>query len=297
MPEYRLSFQLKIYESVAKNDIVSAGNYLKTHMWLNENVRSILDESDAILDAKYQLIYTVGNQLPIYGGAHRWTVIQAILKRVPYHMKQLYSQYGQEKLEFNINYVKNGNVFGAPKVNYRADVFTPCRILDHSMFSLLKMALIEDFLNGQTDIAFPETTAQVKEDLRILFSAKAVDARIFEKTVAEFGAKEQNTVLILSGLLRFEVLKLILTKRWRVNYGVNEKSSNRKMAIPFKAKDVAEMTEFAHPDVALCFTLLSYYYSGTSNSLSFFSNLIFYHSFIVSLKVYPMSSYCKHSNC
>lgn len=61
MPEYRLSFQLKIYESVAKNDIDSAQQLLAIHQWINQNVRNILDESDAILHAKYQLIYTVGN--------------------------------------------------------------------------------------------------------------------------------------------------------------------------------------------------------------------------------------------
>ena len=42
----------------------------------------------------------------------------------------------------------------------------------------------------------------------------------------------------------------------------------RRMAIPFKAKDVASTnTEFGHPDVALCFTHLSYYYAGNINSI------------------------------
>lgn len=69
--------------------------------------------------------------------------------------------------------------------------------------------------------------------------------------------------MILSGLLRFEVLKLALIKRWRVNYGVDVNSDRRKMAVPFRAKGVAaEMTEYGHPDVAICLTLLSYYYSG-----------------------------------
>lgn len=258
-----MSFQLKIYESVAKSDPSSAQRFIEAHQWINENVRNILDESDAILHVKYQLIYTVGNRLPV--DQQRWLVIQAILKRVPYHMKLLYHEYGEKSVEFNVNYLNNGNVYGAPKVDYRDDVFTPCRILDESMFSLLKEALIEDFLNAKTEITFPKITAAVKSMLRNILSNPESDKQTFESTFGAFGANatEQNTVLILRGLLRFEVLKLVLTKRWRVNYGVNDKGQP-KMAIPFKAKDVAnESSEFGHTDVAICLTQLSYYYSGT----------------------------------
>lgn len=55
------------------------------------------------------------------------------------------------------------------------------------------------------------------------------------------------------------------TLRWRVNYGVNP-TGYRRMAVPFRAKDVAaERAEFGHPDVAIVLTLLSYYYSGLSD--------------------------------
>ncbi|XP_031636747.1 uncharacterized protein LOC116349465 [Contarinia nasturtii] len=265
LPEYRLSFQLKIYESVAKHDLESAQRFLDVHQWINENVRNILDESDAILHAKYQLIYTVGNQRSIDGGSQRWFVIQALLKRIPSLMSAIYHERGEKYVEFNVNYVRNGNVYGAGKVNYRNDVFTPSRILDETMFAVLKKALIEDFLSGKTEITFPEITASAKNRLRILLGEREIDKKTFEGTLRDLDATERKTVLILSGLLRFEVLKLILTKRWRVNYGVNEKGS-RKMAIPFKAKDVAaECTEFGHPDVAICLTQLSYYYSGLSD--------------------------------
>lgn len=262
LPEYRLSFQLKIYELVEKGKPARACEFLAAHEWLSQNVRSILDESDAILDAKYQLVYTVGTQQRIDGGPHRWKVIQALLKRIPFHMKRLYLNQDKEKIEFNIDYVKNGHVFGAPMVDYRNDVFTPCRILDHSMFKLLKDALIDDFLDSKIDIAFPEMIISVKSRLRSILSDRTIDPHVSQSVFDSIDERDRNTVLILSGLLRFEILKLILTKRWRVNYGVNEKGT-RQMAIPFKAKDVAaEMTEFGHSDVAICFTYLSYYYSG-----------------------------------
>lgn len=168
-------------------------------------------------------------------------------------MKRLYDIYGEKHIEFNMK-----------KGNYRNDVFTPCRILDEKMILLLKNELIEDFLDGRTEIMFPDIATSAKNLLRILLSEKDIDKQqAFETMLQTFDVMERNTVLILVGLLRFEVLKFILTKRWRVNYGIDEKSSTRKMAVPFKAKDVAvEMTEFGHPDVAICFTQLCYYYSG-----------------------------------
>lgn len=259
-PEWRLSFQLKAYESIQKSEYEIAGQFMTILKWINMNIRSILDESDAILQAKYQLIYTLGNQLPLDGGAHRWEVIQAVLKRIPFHMKNLNETLGPEKVEFDGKYIEKDHIFG---INYRSDVFTPCRILDASVYDVLKSYLIEDFLNGDIVIAFTEMQPSAKEGLRHLLNEKNINKEQFDEILKDFSLSERNIIMVLCGLLRFEVLKLILMRRWRVNYGVN-KNGIRKMAIPFKAKDVAaEMTEFGHPDVALCFTHLSYYYSGT----------------------------------
>lgn len=98
--------------------------------------------------------------------------------------------------------------------------------------------------------------------VKVLLEDESISVETFNDIISYFSENEQNILLILRGLLRFDVLKLVLTKRWRVNYGVNVKSA-RKMAVPFKAKDVAaENTEFGHPDLAICLTHLSYYYSG-----------------------------------
>lgn len=258
LPERILSFELKILESISvqlkadlNRDFTTTNNLLDIFKWTNANVRTIMDESDAILDAKYQLIYTVGNQKQPDGNSLRWLVAQALLKRVPYHMNTLYEAYGKEKVEFGHN----------DNMSYRPDVFIPCRILDETMFEKLKDALIEDFFAGRIDIDFPGIDDAKKPALKCLLSEKAIK-RATLKVIEDFSEEKQNIILILSGLLRFEVLKMALTKRWRVNYGVDVKG-NRKMAIPFKAKDVAaELTEFGHPDVAVCLTQMSYYYSG-----------------------------------
>ncbi|KAJ6643823.1 hypothetical protein Bhyg_08788, partial [Pseudolycoriella hygida] len=257
LPEYRLSFQLKIYESIHKN-LSTAPILNQVHEWINSTVRCILDESDAILDAKYQLIYTVGNQLGVDGGCIRWNVAQAILKRVPEHMKRL----DKTKIEFDYQYVRKGNVYGHPKVDYRSDVFTPCRILDGSIYDELKSALIDDFITGKLGNLFPELTTSDEQHLKQFLASNNIES--CGNILENFTVSQRNILYTLSGFLRFEVLRLALTKRWRVNYGVNE-SGKRNMAIPFKAKDVAaELTEFGHPDVAIVLTLLSYYYSGLS---------------------------------
>lgn len=241
LPEYRLSYQLKIYESIAnqlkigeihKRNFKIAENFLNLFKWTNANVRSILDESDAILQPKYQLIYTVGNQMKPDGDSHRWLVAQALLKRIPMHMQRLYKKYGKEKIEFGYD--------GDDKV--RTDIFTPCRILDESIYEELKMALIDDFITGRCDIDFPGIDESRSESVKELLSKKAIDRGTF-LMIKVFSEERQNIILILSGLLRFEVLKLALTKRWRVSYGVDVKG-RRKMAVPFKAKDVIFLFSF-----------------------------------------------------
>lgn len=199
--------------------------------------------------------------MPPDGDQLRWTIAQAVLKRVPCHMKQLYETHGMDRIEFDESYIQNRRIFGYKKVRSRSDVFTSCRIIDGDTFKNLKIELIDDFLEGKMDIHFREIDSTMKESLEKLLIHPTLNKISFE-VLNNLMLNEQHTIFILSGLLRFEVLKLILTKRWRVNYGFNE-NGHRKMAVPFKAKDVAaEMTEFGHPDVAICFTQLSYYYSG-----------------------------------
>lgn len=270
LPEYRLSFQLKIYETPDKDEMECAKFLLRTHKWLNQNVRNILDESDAILHPKYQLIYTLGEQLSLDGGAQRWIVIQALLKQLPHHLKKLWEHFGDEKIEFDNNYVKKGQVFSTSTMAFRSDVFTPCRILDNYIYERLKMNLIDDFIGGKLSVISTGIPPSVKQLLKFLLNEQDVSTDTYNEIFSKLTTTQRTTTLILSGFLRFDILKLILSKRWRVHYGVNE-NGPRKMAIPFKAKDVAaEMTEFGHPDVAICLTQLSYYYSGLCFSLKYF---------------------------
>lgn len=250
LSEHQLSFQLKMYEMIQKNEHEIANQFLTAQKWLNTNIRSILDESDAILQPKYQLIYTVGNQLSLDGGVQRWIVMQAVLKRIPYHMNVLYKNNCNDTVEFNEKYF----------LHNRPDAFIPCRIIKESVYSDLKKAIIDDLFADKLDITLPEMDALTRTNVEHFLNQRS--GVRFETISEDLSLDVQNAILILNGLLQFDVLKLMLQKRWRVNYGINKKGP-RKMAVPFRAKDVAaELTEFGHPDVAIGFTHLSYYYSG-----------------------------------
>lgn len=258
LPEYRLSLQLKMYETARKGEFELANILFQTHDWLNEYARNILDESDAILNPKYQLIYTVGEQLPLDGGELRWIVIQNILKIIPTNLKILWNKYGNEKIEFDQHF----------DFEEWPEKFCSCRILHESVYDELQTNIANDFIEERTRIAFPKLKTSQKTLVKEVLTNRNVDAETYDECMKIFEDYPgyQDVIFILSGLLKFEVLYLVLRKRWRVNYGINP-NGYRKMAVPFIAKDVcAENTEFGHSDVAICFTYLSYYYSGLTDA-------------------------------
>ena len=73
-----------------------------------------------------------------------------------------------------------------------------------------------------------------------------------------------SDILALRGLLSGGVLRHCLVKRHRVNYGV-ARPGKKRLAVPFRFADTPDdRSEFAHPDCAIAFTVLSYYYDGLS---------------------------------
>lgn len=66
---------------------------------------------------------------------------------------------------------------------------------------------------------------------------------------------------LLRGLLVHRILLLSLKKRWNVQYGLHP--CRDPIAVPYHAKGVpSEQAEWGHPDVAILFTCLAFYFSG-----------------------------------
>ncbi|KAB8073114.1 hypothetical protein BDV29DRAFT_157916 [Aspergillus leporis] len=60
--------------------------------WLQNNCRNIFDESDEILDPKFQLVYTMGSQPTLDGHSGRWHMTQSLLTLVEQQARALHDQ-------------------------------------------------------------------------------------------------------------------------------------------------------------------------------------------------------------
>jgi hypothetical protein len=87
-PEHILSFKLMTVDhnvrpaTTAQIPQSIACSLLDSAKWLWSYARDILDESDEILRVRYQVIYTMGLQAPIYDHPNRWLTTQCVLSRV-----------------------------------------------------------------------------------------------------------------------------------------------------------------------------------------------------------------------
>ena len=75
-PEHVLSFKLMGVEKLVSGQYKLASRLLAYRKWLERNCRDILDESDEILDVRFQLIYTLGTPRAMDGQPDRWHLIR-----------------------------------------------------------------------------------------------------------------------------------------------------------------------------------------------------------------------------
>lgn len=243
LPEQVLSFRLAGLD--LESDIAS--DLIRLEQETQDQCQTIIDESDEVLDPKFQLVYTRGNQQNVDGEADRWEVIQHVLGLIEGQAATLQSQnhrplyIDQQEIRFPLLHFLKAD---AP--------------------ALLLEKVIEAIIGGSLPgVSFNGWTAQAIESARN-FICKIEPATADQDKIREtFG----NTValkrlLVLRGLFAHHILHFVLAgKRWLVDYGVH--SSRCLMAVPFRAKGVpSENAEFGHADVALTLTCLSYYYAG-----------------------------------
>ncbi|CAF3845064.1 unnamed protein product, partial [Rotaria sp. Silwood1] len=242
-PEYILSFDLLTIDKCRRKEFQISRSMLTVQQWLKRFARDVLDESDEILHVKYQLIYTIGSQRPVDAGVQRWKTIQSILELVKKSAEDVARNYSKD-----ISYEKSS----------RSSHFPSFRLLSHQPFPSLAERIANDWLSEQS---------YRQEDRQLILSFILETNTSIECLNNRFSQDILQRILILRGLLSSEVLFVALTKRYRVNYGVNPNPKfNRRMAVPFRAKDVAaENTEFGHPDIAIVLTQLFYYYDSLTN--------------------------------
>ncbi|KAK6532671.1 hypothetical protein TWF281_006850 [Arthrobotrys megalospora] len=253
LPEHILSFKLMGIEKTIREQQEISEPLIACQEWLSKNSRDILDESDEILHIKYQLIYTMGDQLTLEGGRDRWVMIQELLGLV------------QEKaIEFSERHPMGLEVGPAKGVRYR-----PIRVIDTATGDQMLQEVALDICTNDGKVP------SISSKLKFLHSKERNLALKFI-SVKDISMEQQNALfdvcgslktplLILRGLIAGGVLLFILRdKRYRVDYGLDRGRSG--LAVPFRAKDrPANRAEFGHPEVILALTCLTYYYGGLRN--------------------------------
>jgi hypothetical protein len=260
-PEHILSFKLMGLEKLYNDSTREvAAKLLRTQRWLETKARDVLDESDEILHVRYQLIYTLGEQRFIEHSPHRWRVTQHLFDLVGKNASDLQVEYPQ----------------GVEIHNATAGRFPQVRILEAEAGTELVRRLVNDIYKGR----LPGISFRLWEKGDRRFARNFIeDPRLTEDDrgrhfFSKFRAATSDqaplqTLMLLRGLIAHGILLVALRdKRWRVDYGLDEnRVPPTSLAVPYRAKDCPALrAEFSHPDVAIIFTCLSYYYGGLTDS-------------------------------
>ncbi|KAL4804856.1 hypothetical protein BDV18DRAFT_161949 [Aspergillus unguis] len=247
LPEQILSFRLAGLDQTS-DEALGLVELEQNHQ---AECRTIIDESDEVLDPKFQLVYTRGNQQNVDGEADRWEVIQHILGVVEEQAVALQAgdQSGLhiERLEARyplLHFIKPDAVA--------------------QLLQKVTEAVREGALPGVSFKRWTQQTADSAQKFICTFKTTPTDKEVVRETFQ--GTVVMKKLLVLRGLFAHHILQFVLAgKRWLVDYGVDP--ARCLMAVPFRAKGVpSENAEFGHSDVALTLTCLSYYYEGLTEN-------------------------------
>ncbi|RDW94330.1 hypothetical protein BP5796_00093 [Coleophoma crateriformis] len=244
-PEHLLSFELmgidqKLFGERALGEIM-----VKTQTWLDEKSRDILN-------VKFELIYTMGNQTAIDYSPDRWLLIELVLRKIgdlaPKFMKTF--PLGLEV------------IVGVP------GSFPRIRITDQTAGDeLLKYAAETICREGLPGVPLQNLSKNERQLVYRFITDPRMSAAEFSpsKDILFSIHTEKMGLLLLRGLFANGVLYYAFSqKRWRVNYGLDP--SRTMLAVPYHAKDTpSPRSEFSHPDTAIVLTCLSYQYAGLTN--------------------------------
>ncbi|CAJ2513842.1 Uu.00g019610.m01.CDS01 [Anthostomella pinea] len=224
--------RLHLHNACHKATLISgrqdvAQSAIASQSFLDSHSRDIVDESDENFSPRFELIYTMGTQRLIEASPGRWQLIEQVLEFVRRTIPAVAEHLPPSTIEM------------VPGVS---GAFPRTRVLQ------------EDAGNYFVKIL----AAKICSD----------EINLVKKSAVRWTETNRPQLLLLRGLLADGVLLFLLSqKRWRVNYGLADRTPATKVAVPFRAKDTPALySEFSHPDVVIALTLLSYYYKGLDNA-------------------------------
>ncbi|KAL0576778.1 hypothetical protein V5O48_005205 [Marasmius crinis-equi] len=255
-PEHILSFKLMAVDHLLRQSQVSEVRcFVETQLWLDKHSRDVQDESDEILRTDYELNYTQGLQTLVEDNPTRWMTSQTVLHLLQLHLKEHVNRTGRSTVFDGLDVKFGDDISGFPRLYFAGP----------QAAHTLVIALTERVLAGDIPECFCPSHYPVRlRDVIVNFiRGSSIDLHA-EQEIRAFVGTSWKTILLLRGLLGQGLLAHVLTKRWRVDYGLD--LSRSLLAIPYRAKDVPSLrSEFGHPDVAVLLTSLSYLHGGLSH--------------------------------
>ncbi|KAI0600730.1 hypothetical protein F4775DRAFT_48634 [Biscogniauxia sp. FL1348] len=246
--EHVLSFKLGGWQQLTDGNLPAATTMINFQAWLDNHCRDVLDECDFTLSVKTQLNYPGGTEASVDGHPYRWQVAEGLLALVAHHIPVLWRMYpdGIEVLE-------------------RPGSFPMIRFVKSGVEDVLRDWILDDICAGRATFLQPAdaTFARKSKLIRQALSTEKFNDCLFKQAAAAFSNSKaaSKILLVVRGLLMDGILTLCLDKRWNVQYGLHPHRD--PIAVPYEAKGTpSEQSEFGHPDVAILFTCLAFYYSG-----------------------------------
>ncbi|KAI0484077.1 hypothetical protein GGR56DRAFT_8381 [Xylariaceae sp. FL0804] len=248
--EHLLSYKLGGWQSLADDKTAVARPMIAFQNWLDEHCRDVLDECDFTLSVKTQLNYPSGPEMPVDGHPFRWHIAQGLLGIVENHLSTLQSRFPKSII-----------------VLRRPRSFPLAHFLRTDAEHALQDHILRSICSGRAAfLRSPELKFPKKQELiRRFLTQQNFDEALLEQIADVFDNRQaaSKTLLLVRGLLINNILLLCLSKRWNVQYGLHPE--RHPVAVPYEAKGVpSEQAEFGHPDVAILFTCLSFYFTGLS---------------------------------
>lgn len=248
LPEHILSFMLSGLQRLSDSRFVEAKLMIKVQEWMQKACRDILDECDYTLSVRTQLIYPSGSQTMVDGNPHRWHTAQAVLRLVAGHLWNL-----QQDFPGSIEVIQRPHG-GFPLVYF----------LHKDVEDALLGRLAKDVIQGQiSTLQTGQCTELERLAIKHFISDATVQLDMVEQVQRIFSDNRiaMQTIHLLRGFIVHRILLLTLKKRWNVQYGLHP---NRvPIAVPYHAKGVpSDQAEWGHPDVAILFTCLAFYFGG-----------------------------------
>ena len=254
-PGFKLSLDLKCMEMQYEND----GLYNELKDFIDEtNAFDILDESDAILHQKYQLVYAIGLPGALDNQIIRCLVAEGVL--------QILNDNPQI-----LSLLNEVSGFGSFSVSALSGTFKGIRLAEreisldrafadlkeHIISGILKTSPFELQIICELVTRYPHLVGPITQAI----SDPTTSIDMILKGL-ELPSLIREYLLILRGYLAYGIFESVISRRYRVDYGFDDQRVKR-LAVPFLAADMpSRKAEFSHPDVGIFLTVLSFYNQG-----------------------------------